>query len=82
MTKKQRYIKKYKDYTKVQLNNEKVELERDIKNCEEYIKSAYNTFIGPLGATATIKDCCIRLEVIKEYIRRIDNQTTENTTNK
>ena len=78
MTKKQRYIKKYRDYTKVQLNNEKVELERNIKNCEEYIKSAYNTFLGPLGATATIKDCCIRLEIIKEYLRKIDNQKTEN----
>lgn len=78
--KRRNYRKEYSTFTLPQLQAEKITLEHTIKSCEEYIKTAYNTFLGPLGATYTIKNSCIRIEVINSLIREKENETTRNST--
>lgn len=51
------------------LKNKKSELQREIKICEEYIKTAHNTFLGTLGASMTLKDCQKRIEYIDQILK-------------
>lgn len=77
MGKKETYRKKYNNYSTIQLKAEKTELEHTIKSCEEYIRTAYNTFLGPLSAVSTIKDSYKRIEVINDVLREKENAKSE-----
>ena len=57
-------MKELKEMTLLQLRNRKESLERTIKICEEYLESAHNTFLGPLGARAEIRKCSKELDKI------------------
>ena len=50
-------MKNLEEMTLIQLRNRRDELVRTIKICEEYLESAHNTFLGPLGARAEIRKC-------------------------
>lgn len=58
-------MKNLEEMTLIQLRNRKDELARTIEICEEYLESAHNTFLGPLGARAEIRKCSKELEKIK-----------------
>ena len=57
-------MKDLEEMTLIQLRNRKESLERTIKICEEYLESAHNTFLGPLGARAEIRKCTKELDKI------------------
>lgn len=58
-------MKNLEEMTLIQLHNRRDELVRIIKICEEYLESAHNTFLGPLGARVEIRKCSKELEKIK-----------------
>lgn len=68
-------MKNLEEMTLIQLRNRKDELTRTIKICEEYLESAHNTFLGPLGARAEIRKCSKELDKIHFIILE---RTTEN----
>lgn len=53
----------------IQLKNRKYELERIINICTDYLASAYNTFLGPMGARAEIRRCKKELALINSEIK-------------
>lgn len=69
-------MKELKEMTLIQLRNRKESLERTIKICEEYLESAHNTFLGPLGARAEIRKCSKELDKI--YAIMIEKNTEDN----
>lgn len=74
---KKNFRKEYEKCTLERLKIEKMEIEHIISGCQEYLKSAYNTFLGPLSATQTIKQNCKKLEIINSLIREKENQKIE-----
>lgn len=68
-------MKNLEEMTLIQLRNRRDELVRTIKICEEYLESAHNTFLGPLGARVEIRKCSKELEKIKVIIAE---RTTKN----
>ena len=63
-----KYIKKYKDFSKLQLETEIFKLNESIDACHKYINAACNTFLGPLGALSVIKDSQSRIDAINFII--------------
>lgn len=64
-----KYFKTYSEMSPELLKNEKFELQHEIKICEEYMKTAHNTFLGTLGASMTLKDCQKRIECIDQILK-------------
>lgn len=65
-----KYIKKYKDFSKLQLETEIFKLNESIDACHKYINAACNTFLGPLGALSVIKDSQSRIDAINFIIKK------------
>lgn len=65
-----KYIKKYKDFSKLQLETEIFRLNESIDACHKYINAACNTFLGPLGALSVIKDSQSRIDAINFIIKK------------
>ena len=65
-----KYIKKYKDFSKLQLEAEIFKLNESIDACHKYINAACNTFLGPLGALSVIKDSQSRIDAINFIIKK------------
>lgn len=74
---KKNFRKEYEKCTLERLKIEKMEIEHIVSSCQEYLKSAYNTFLGPLSAAQTIKQNCKKLEIINSLIREKESQTTQ-----
>jgi hypothetical protein len=66
----QKYIEKYKNFSKPQLETELLKLNESIDACHKYINAACNTFLGPLGALSVIKDCQSRIDAINFIIKK------------
>lgn len=65
----QKYIQKYKNFSKPQLETELLKLNESIGACHRYINAACNTFLGPLGALSVIKDSQSRIDAINYIIK-------------
>ena len=74
---KKNFKKEYEKCTLKRLKIEKMGIEHIISSCQEYLKSAYNTFLGPLSAAQTIKQNCKKLEIINSLIREKENQVVK-----
>ncbi len=74
---KKNFKKEYEKCTLERLKIEKMGIEHIISSCQEYLKSAYNTFLGPLSAAQTIKQNCKKLEIINSLIREKENQISQ-----
>ena len=68
----QKYIEKYKNFSKAQLETELLKLNESIDACHAYINAACNTFLGPIGALSIIKDSQLRIKAISLIIKRGD----------
>lgn len=72
-----KYFKKYQKFSKQQLLSESQKLNQAINACHEYINAACNSFMGPLGALAVIKDNTARINAINLLLKSKDNSSLE-----
>lgn len=79
---KKNFRKEYENCTLERLKIEKMEIEHIVSSCQEYLKSAYNTFLGPLSAAQTIKQNCKKLEIINSLIREKESQKIQDVKGK
>lgn len=69
LTKTEKYIKKYRGNSDAVLEYEKIAALETMRACREYIESAHDTFLGPLAAHVTYKDCLSKIEAINTIIK-------------